>query len=142
MISSYLRDLKEKSKMSIRELSDKTGIPECTLNRIINGQTDNPGFQNVADIVIALGGSLDDIAGIPHPPAKMPDEVNKLYALIISANERLEALNHAIEHIQHILAIKDKWIQRMFVYCCVITFMLVAYLIVDAMLPNFGIIKR
>lgn len=128
MISSYLHELKEEKGVSIRELSDKTGIPECTLNRIINGQTDNPGFQNVADIVIALGGSLDNIVGIAHPSPKMPEEVEKLIIHINTVSNRMEALETAIGHLQSVMKTKDKWIIRMFVYCCIITSVLVTFL--------------
>lgn len=142
MVSVKLRELKDAKGITNRELSDLTGIPESTIARIMAGQTENPSYSNIADIVTALGGSLDDIAGIPHPVPKMPEEVTKLCDQVIAMNERLDAQNTSLMHIQHIMQVKDKWIKTMFVYCCIITFLLVVFLAIDAFIPSFGMITR
>ena len=67
MIYKQLKELKEKTKMTNHEIAELSGVPESTITRIFSGHTDNPTFQNVCDIVLALGGSLDDIAGIKCP---------------------------------------------------------------------------
>lgn len=64
MLLSYLKNLKEKSKLTSREIAEKSGVPESTVNKILSGQTESPNFQAVADIVRVLGGSLDTCAGL------------------------------------------------------------------------------
>ena len=64
MTSDYLKALKLKKNLTNQELSDLSGVPVGTINRIMANQTDNPSFQTVCDIVIALDGSLDELAGI------------------------------------------------------------------------------
>lgn len=56
-----LKELKRKTNMSIKQIADKTNLPERTVNRIFSGDTDNPYVDTLHRIVSALGGSLDDI---------------------------------------------------------------------------------
>ena len=62
MLSDYLKALKTKKNLTNQDLSDLSGVPVGTINRILANQTDNPSFQTVCDIVIALEGSLDELA--------------------------------------------------------------------------------
>ena len=45
MLSTQLKLLKEKRKLTNQQLSDLSGVPVGTINRILSGQTDNPSFQ-------------------------------------------------------------------------------------------------
>lgn len=49
-----------------KALSEASGVPKTTIERILRGDTPNPTFQNVADMAAALGVSLNDIAGIEY----------------------------------------------------------------------------
>lgn len=64
MISTQLKELKDQRKLTNQQLADLAGIPVGTINRIMAGQTDNPSFQTVCDIVMALDGSLDELVEI------------------------------------------------------------------------------
>ena len=63
-ITTQLKALKDKKQMTNQQLSDLSGVPVGTINRILSGQTENPSFQTVCDLVVTLGGSLDELAGI------------------------------------------------------------------------------
>lgn len=113
MIYKKLKDLKEKSKLSNHEISELSGVPESTINRIFSGHTDNPSFQTICDIVLALDGSLDDFVG------------NKCY----KAEEHHEggACKKCEKHIETIgnqykseIERKDKCISRLFLLCLVL----------------------
>lgn len=56
-----LKDLKEKTGMTSKQIAEKTRLPERTVNRIFSGDTDNPYVDTLHRIVTVLGGSLDDI---------------------------------------------------------------------------------
>ena len=56
-----LKDLKKKTGMSVKQIADRTNLPERTVNRIFSGDTDNPYVDTLHRIVTILGGSLDDI---------------------------------------------------------------------------------
>ena len=58
MLSTQLKLLKEKRKLTNQQLSDLSGVPVGTINRILSVQTDNPSFQTVCDMVMAMDGSL------------------------------------------------------------------------------------
>lgn len=56
-----IKELKKKTGMSVKQIAEKTNLPERTINRIFSGDTDNPYVDTLHRIVTVLGGSLDDI---------------------------------------------------------------------------------
>lgn len=56
-----LKELKKKTGMSVKQIAEKTTLPERTVTRIFSGDTDNPYVDTLHRIVTVLGGSLDDI---------------------------------------------------------------------------------
>ena len=56
-----LKELKKEKGMSVKQIAERTNLPERTVNRIFSGDTDNPYVDTLHRIVSALGGSLDDI---------------------------------------------------------------------------------
>lgn len=59
MKAEFLKKLKDESKLTTKQISELSGIPESTISRIMSGQTDNPSFDSICAIVKAMGGSLD-----------------------------------------------------------------------------------
>ena len=124
MISAQLKELKDKRKLTNQQLADLSGVPLGPINRILSGQTDNPSFQTVCDIVMAMDGSLDELVGISEPEQSSPRakgpgrEIIELYQTIISG--------------------KDKWLHRLFVCCCFLTLVLVAIVGYDLTHPTVG----
>ena len=114
MLSTQLKLLKEKRKLTNQQLSDLSGVPVGTINRILSGQTDNPSFQTVCDMVMAMDGSLDELVGIQQ-------EILSLYEAMIES--------------------KNKWLHRLFVCCCVLTLVLIFLVIFDLMNPSVGFFR-
>jgi transcriptional regulator with XRE-family HTH domain len=56
-----IKELKKTTGMTVKQIADKTKLPERTVARIFSGDTDNPYVDTLHRIVTALGGSLDDI---------------------------------------------------------------------------------
>lgn len=56
-----LRDLKKKTGLTVKQIADKTFLPERTINRIFSGETDHPYADTLDIIVKALGYDLGDI---------------------------------------------------------------------------------
>ena len=56
-----LKEAKEKSGMTIKQLSDSSGVTEKTLTRIFAGGASMPRFGTLGDIASALGTSLEEI---------------------------------------------------------------------------------
>lgn len=56
-----LKELKKKSGMSVKQISEGTLMPERTICRIFNGETSAPTITTIIPIVKFLGGSLSEI---------------------------------------------------------------------------------
>lgn len=56
-----LKELKESTGMSFKQIAEMTNLPERTVARIFSGDTDNPYVDTLHRIVSVLGGSLDSI---------------------------------------------------------------------------------
>ena len=64
MNAEDLKRMKEERKLTTKQISELSGIPESTISRILSGQTDNPSFDTICALVRAMGGSLDEFTGI------------------------------------------------------------------------------
>jgi transcriptional regulator with XRE-family HTH domain len=67
-----LRAIKARTNLSTREIAEKSGLPEPTLEKLFSGQTKNPGINTVKQLVHALGYTLDDLDGIGIGTKKDP----------------------------------------------------------------------
>ena len=56
-----LKDLKQKSKMTYKDISVGTGIPPKTIERIFNGNTESPTIGSLIPIVNFLGGDFTEV---------------------------------------------------------------------------------
>lgn len=129
-----LQELKKKSNMTNQQIADKSNVPVSTVNRILAGQTDNPSFLNVCDMVKAMGGSLDDVAGngeraessARHTSAV--DEVSAVY------REMIDRQDKTIEN-------KDKWIKRLFAIAVALTVVFVGIALFDILNGNIGYVR-
>ena len=126
MLSTRLKELKDQRKLTNQQLSDLSGVPVGTINRIMAGQTDNPSFQTVCDMVMAMGGSLDELAGIQTPgggePSPPGEDLIRLYERTIEG--------------------KEKWLYRLFCLCCVLVAVLLGVLIYDLTHPMVGFFRQ
>lgn len=117
-----LKKLKDESKLTTKQISDLSGIPESTISRIMSGQTDNPSFESISAIVKAMGGSLDSVFGI-DTSSENPDlsSIIKLYERIISE--------------------KNWYIKLLIIICCILIFVLIFVLIFDITNRNIGFVR-
>lgn len=64
-ISAYLNELKNRTGYTQQQLSEKTGIPQGTLPKYFGALDDeSASFEIVRKLVVAMNGSLDELAGI------------------------------------------------------------------------------
>lgn len=59
-LSKILKSIMDKKNIGNKELSEKSGIPLGTLNKIIYGETQNPSLESMRAIAKALNCTLDD----------------------------------------------------------------------------------
>lgn len=60
-----LMKLKTKNGLTTDALSERSGVPKGTLNKLLNGETRNPTAQTLRRLAEALGCGLEDLCGTP-----------------------------------------------------------------------------
>ncbi len=109
MLTTYLNTLKNKGNFTYETISNLSGISDATIRNIFSGKTEDPRFETVAAIVIAMGGSLDAI----YTATKKEDvEANAVITLKETYAQRIEELK---EHYEHRLNEKDKHYERLLI---------------------------
>lgn len=122
MNTAELKRLKEESKLTTKQISDLSGIPESTISRILSGQTDNPTFDTVYAIVKAMGGSLDQLTDIPtETETEDPSPLVALYEKVITD--------------------KDRYIRLLIVICCALVSVLIFLIVSDVLNGTTGFVR-
>ena len=97
-----LKALKEDKDLTNSEIAKLANLPLATITRIFNGSTPNPTFETFAQIAIALGVSLDEIAGLKEPdeppiPSRIEMTLDSYSELLKEKDERIKELKDEIE---------------------------------------------
>ena len=107
MLLTYLNTLKNKGNFTFEGIAKLSGIPEGTIKNVFSGKTEDPRFETVASIVVAMGGSLDAI----YAAAKTEDvEANAVIALKETQAQRITELK---EYYEHLLTKQEKHYERL-----------------------------
>lgn len=123
MFTDKLNKLKDERKLTNQQISDLSGVPLSTVTRILNGQTDNPNFQTIIDIVTAMGGSLDELTGLSNSKKTKETE-----------NELISCYKGIIEN-------KNKYIKFLVALLSSILIALMILVVVDIMFRSIGYIR-
>lgn len=65
-----LAHLRSRAGLSLRQLSDKAGIPVATIHAIETGRTRDPTIGTLSALARVLGVSLDLLAGVHARPQR------------------------------------------------------------------------
>lgn len=124
----YIKSLKQAKNVTVKELSNLTNIPESTITNILNRKTENPTFETISKLVIALGGSLDALAGAKRKE-KEGEDVTAFIATLTDMYEK------QIERLQ-----KDKfYLFSLLAFVLVIVFVVLSIDVIDG---NIGWIRH
>lgn len=105
-IKQKLNDLQKKSGYSLPELEQATGITHSTMRRMLDINDDSmPSFDNVVNVVIVLGGSIDELIGLKTTDASETP-------LTIAYNRIIEEKDAQISRLElaHALQRKEKYV--------------------------------
>ena len=97
-----LKAFKEEKDLTNSEIARLSNIPLATITRIFNGSTPNPTFETFTQIAIALGASLDEIAGLKEPdeppiPSRIEMTLDSYSELLREKDDRIKELKEEIE---------------------------------------------
>lgn len=84
----YIKSLKQAKNITAKELANLTSIPEGTINNILNRKTENPTFETISKLIIALGGSLDALAGVKEKQKTGGEDVTAFIATVTQIYEK------------------------------------------------------
>lgn len=88
-------NLYESSGMTPSQISEKSGVPLTSVNRLLTGETKAPNFFSTCAVIETLGGSVDDI--INHPTERnLPQIVDSKYCEQLKDDLRIERRNKTI----------------------------------------------
>lgn len=122
MNAEDLKRMREERKLTTKQISELSGIPESTISRILSGQTDNPSFDTICALVRAMGGSLDEFTGI-QSSADAPESL----ALVDLYEKMIDEKNRLI-----------KWLMAV---CCILIAVFVFIVLFDLINGNIGFVQ-
>ena len=132
--------------MTNQQLSDASGVPKTTIDRILRHDTPNPTMQTVLDLAAAVGFSFSNH---PEQPSPVPDESkvkDPMTLHMISYYERQavaneERIKRVTSHFNMLLAEKQRWIRFSMALNIILIVFLVGVLILDLLIPGIGWMK-
>ena len=127
MLLQKMQEMKDETKMTYQDISDKSGVPLSTVKRIFSGQTPDPGYTSVISIIEAMGGSDDDIkqSNTAQPNNSVP-------------RQSVERLCSVYEHS---IADKNKLIKALLVIILAMMSDFIFLLVWDLCNPNIGFFR-
>ena len=140
-----LKALKEERQLTNAEIATLSNIPLATITRVFNGHTENPTFETFVQIAIALGASLDEIAGLKIPQALASPIESTLvsYAeLLREKDERIREKDDTIVMLKEINQQERTQRRRTlwFLGCLVVALLIV--LMIDILNGNIGYFRH
>ncbi len=143
-IAEYLAALKEKTGMSVREWSEKSGVPEQTIYRFLRMEIDLPGLYNVGMLVKVAGGSLDELAGIERPAKVQREYVSQAHteALLAEKDQHIAYLKARVGALEEISRRQRRTKAILSAVAIVLGIVLTALVTWDLMDPRYGFLYR
>ena len=143
-MNNKLKDLKAKSKLTSQQISDLSGVPYSTVCRFFSADQDFQQAQNLADIIKAMGGSLDEFFDFPHKvnPEEVPNELITVYRDMLSEREKLvKEKDKELENLEKELTETKKACKKFLFLSGLCVTVLVLVLLIDLLNGGFGYIR-
>ncbi len=156
MLCEYIKALKTQKGLTNAQIAAISGVSESTISRMIKGEGKSVDYGSVLNVVNALGGSLDEAAGIAHAPQPtsndMPERDIQADLEAVEARVSQTFMRHIEEHItvihrerveslREIIAAKDKTIRMLLCALFVALGVLVGQWILDALIGSSGWVR-
>lgn len=143
---TYLKELKKTRNLTIAEIAELSQIPSSTVSRIFSGNTMNASFETISPIVIAMGGSLDEMVGLKSPeeaPVKPQVETTiTAYADLLNEKDlRIREKDESIKMLNDDLRRERKDKTRLVTLVMTLTAALVSLVIFDVANGHLGFFR-
>lgn len=125
--------MREKSGLSLQEVSKRSGVASSTLTRTLQGTTGTPMATYEILVTQGLGATMHEF-------------VNEIYGAVPQAEEPTQRYTNAV---RLLLAEKDrriqqlsKWLRRAVIYSVSVTGILIGFSLYDVLNPAVGWLRR
>lgn len=125
MLVDALDIMKQKSGKTLQQISDECGIPKGTLNKIFAGQTKDPQYGTLKNIVHALGFTVDDLEKFENPETKKSpapaeaeteevslEETDRLLVALGLIKEGEQLSDDDLAFLEGIITLLNTWFKR------------------------------
>ena len=133
-----IKTLKKEKNITNTQIAEKTGLHESTISRILARQTE-PKFEDVVLIALAVGASLDALAGFAREES---EEVKELRSMIAEKDNQIAVYEMIVSSYDKLLAEKDggsAYLKRVIKWLAIATAALGAILVCDLFALLFGL---
>lgn len=146
MFSAYMNSKKIELGLTNQELSNLSGIPKGTVDRILSKKGASPNLDTAAALVKAVGGSLDVALGIKTGVPDLPDRaaedtVESLTLVRDITNIWWSSLAAINREKNSVYASSMKSRERWLVFSVAINCIFIMWLIYDILRPTSGWIQ-
>lgn len=134
--------MKERSHLTNQQIAELSRVPLGTVNRIMAGQTDNPSYLNLRDIVLAMGGTMDEL-GEPHTLTSEKNKTNgdtePMDASYI--DKLISVYQQSLTHKDNVIKEKNSWIRTLFICLIILVGIFVGIALFDIFNPGVGYVR-
>lgn len=99
-VTTYLKQLKEAKGYTQQQIADESGVPVGTIGKYFSALDDeSASYDILRRLVVCLGGSLDEMAGIRAEGHRADGDADQAYKAVIAGLEaRLDEKDERIEN--------------------------------------------
>lgn len=136
-VAELIQDIsKRKAEMGITNqmLSDASGVPKTTVDRILRGDTPNPSMQTVLDMAYVVGYRLVNDNDTSNRP------INSQLVEALERESRLKTIQHNLIMAEkdRAIATKDKWIHQLYRIILIMGLGVILVLLLDVLIRGIG----
>lgn len=141
-----LKALKKERGLTNAEIATLSGVPVSTVNRIFSGETPNPQFESIVSIVVALGGSLDELVGIrgseeASSPAQADQTIAAYAEAVKEKDARIADKERSIQSFKEVVSNLRREKTRILIFTGVVLVLVIGAFLADLLNGSFGNIR-
>lgn len=146
MVYSKLKAWKEESNLTYKDIGERSNTPAATVQKIFNGDTQNPNSETVYNIVKALGHTMEELYD-GQTIKESKEEIASVAVIREMYESRIAELKE--QHQQHVAYVKDNAESRvkaykiaigiLSVFMAILFVLFLAYFMIDYSTEHWGI---
>lgn len=141
-----IREIKEERGLTNEEIAELADLPTTTVARILSGATQDPRFESVAKIAIALDGSLDRILGLveekdEQAPSCVESVMTSYAELLKEKNKLIDEKDSRIKALQEDKKRNNRTIAKLMIFIGVFVAVILFILLYDMLNGHMGYIR-